>query len=100
MTSPLIWRATVQGIHYTARIDGIHLELTRDAGTPESFGGKRLLARHFLQKPVWQERVRQQFGDATAQQIYQALAQAQAALEKSLSADPSVDQPASKPNRD
>lgn len=75
MNTVQIWHTTQQGVHYSARIDGGYLELTRDTGTPESFGAKRLLARHFLQKERWQTLVKQQFGDAVFTQIYQQLAQ-------------------------
>lgn len=54
MSTRTEWRISRQGVNYSARINGIKLELTRDEGTRESYGGKQLLARHFLNKAKWQ----------------------------------------------
>ena len=65
-----VWRTTHDGINYSAKIDGIKLELTRDSGTKESYGGKSLLARHFLTKPKWQNHVKEIFGDQIFNEVF------------------------------
>jgi hypothetical protein len=78
MSKPTEWRASHQGVNYSARIeiDGIKLELTRDAGTRESYGGKQLLARHFLNKAKWQALVKEQFGEVVFNEIFSQLQKA------------------------
>ena len=46
----MIWEVKSSGVKYSASISGIKLKLTKEAGTRESYGGKTLLARHFLGK--------------------------------------------------
>lgn len=72
------WRAVHQGVNYSARIDGIKLELIRDEGTRDSYGGKQLLARHFLNKIKWQNHVKEHFGEEVFNEIFNLLQKAQA----------------------
>ncbi len=58
---------------YTATIDGIKLELTQHKRTCDSYGGKTLLARHFLGKEEWQNLVKENFGNDIFDEIYEAL---------------------------
>jgi len=81
MSNPNEWRASSQGINYSARIDGIKLELTRDEGSRETYGGKQLLARHFLTKEKWQKHVREVFGDDALYEIFSQLQKAQTDFE-------------------
>ncbi len=81
MTNSRYWIVTYQGANYSAKIDGIKLELTKDCGTKESFGGKPLLARHFLNKEKWQAYVREVFGEVVFKEIFNLLQEAQSELE-------------------
>ena len=83
MTNVKVWRASHEGINYTAKVDGIKLELTRESGTRESFGGKSLLAKHFLNKAKWQDHVKQFFGEHIYSEIYFQLETAQTEFENS-----------------
>ena len=81
MSNSTVWRATHQGINYSARIDGIKLELTSDEGTRESYGGMQILARHFLTKAKWQKQVKDTFGEAVFNEIFSQLQKAQSDFE-------------------
>ena len=69
----LLWEVKRADTYYTASIDGIKLELTKHEGTKESFGGKTLLARHFLEKEKWQKMVEDDFGHELFTEIYSSL---------------------------
>ncbi len=83
MSTRTEWRISRQGVNYSARINGIKLELTRDEGTRESYGGKQLLARHFLNKAKWQNLVKEQFGEDIFNEIFSQLEQAQSEFDSS-----------------
>ena len=81
MTNSKYWTVTYQGANYSAKINGIKLELTKDCGTKEFFGGKQLLARHFLNKEKWQAYVLEVFGDVVFNEIFNLLQEAQSEFE-------------------
>lgn len=83
MSTRTEWRVSRHGVNYSARINGIKLELTRDEGARESYGGKQLLARHFLHKAKWQDLVKEQFGEEIFNEIFSQLQQAQSEFDSS-----------------
>ena len=60
---------------FSAEINGIKLELSRHKGTRESYGGKSLLARHFLEKVKWQNHVKENFGEEIFEEIFNTMKQ-------------------------
>ncbi|WP_010553533.1 hypothetical protein [Pseudoalteromonas arctica] len=84
MSDVKVWRANHEGINYAAKVEGIKLELTRESGSRESFGGKSLLASHFLTKSKWQDHVKQFFGEHIYGEIYNQLEIAQTEFKNSV----------------
>ena len=73
-TVNLKWASRKGEWHFSAEIDELKLELSRYmTGKPESYGGKVLIARHFLEKEKWHNLVIRNFGDDVFNEIYLAM---------------------------
>ena len=66
----LTWQTKKGDKNYSLKIDGIKLYLTRDEGSRQTYGGKTLLGRHFLEKKQWQDLVRENFGSAIFEKVF------------------------------
>jgi hypothetical protein len=65
------WQSQKGDWCFQAEIIGIKLELSKYmVGKPESYGGRSLLAKHFLEKEKWQSEVVKYFGQEVFNEIY------------------------------
>lgn len=66
------WRATKDNKNYSISFDNHLIEFTKDEGSPETYGGKSMLAKKFLQSDKWQQHVKDIFGAAILDEVIAA----------------------------
>jgi hypothetical protein len=71
------WHIRKGSLNYIAEVEGLTFELWKDTGNKETTFGKKLSARHFLEKEKWQNHIREIFGLETYTEIYDYLKNAQ-----------------------
>lgn len=66
------WCATVGESRYTITVDGHLVRLTKDKGTPESFGANDVPIARFLRSKDLRQHVKSVFGEATLNEVLSA----------------------------
>ena len=68
------WTASDGEYEYLSEVDGIKITLNKwKKGSSSSYGGRELLARHFLGKVKWQNLARDVYGERALQQMNREL---------------------------
>ncbi|TDQ41961.1 hypothetical protein EV696_1364 [Permianibacter aggregans] len=66
------WRSVNGGENYTVTLQGNLVRLTKDSGTPESFGGNDVHISRFLRSNKLQQHIKDVFGEAKFLEIHYA----------------------------
>ena len=67
-----IWRRQVGDIFYDIEVDDHLIKFNRHEGTPESYGGKSIFAKYFLNDREWQAHVESVFGKDVLGEVLKA----------------------------
>lgn len=66
------YHATRGDVRYTLELAETRMQLGRDTGTPESFGGNAMPYARFLRSEKWQRHVREIYGEAVLDAVLAA----------------------------
>ena len=70
---PNHWRTEKDGYQHSATLNGIKLEITKHAGSPDTYGGNTVIARHFLEREGWQTFFMETYGQAVYDEMRSAV---------------------------